>query len=41
MIQVVLVTVDGMVIVVNAVSVFAAVKQAQEEGYRIISAQQR
>ena len=41
MIQVVLVTVDGMVIVINAVSVFAAVKQAQEEGYRVISAQQK
>ena len=41
MIQVVLVTVDGMVIVINAVSVFAAIAQAQEEGYRIISAQQR
>lgn len=41
MIQVVLVTVDGMVIVVHAVSVFAAVKQAQEEGYRVISAQQK
>ena len=41
MIQVVLVTVDGMVIVINAVSVFTAIAQAQEEGYRIISAQQR
>lgn len=41
MIQVILVTTDGMVLVLHAVSVFAAVKQAQEEGYRIISAQQR